>query len=85
MRQPARKLVSVINARPTQDGDGVKIHRLAGRKLHQSLNPFLMIDEINYDHAADYIGGFPEYPHRGFETITYMKAGRMRHHDHMIT
>lgn len=42
-----------------------------------------MIDEINSYAAADYIGGFPEHPHRGFETITYMKAGRMRHRDHM--
>ncbi|MEH6591274.1 MAG: pirin family protein [Halioglobus sp.] len=78
-----RKLQQVINAKPAQDGDGVKIHRLAGRSLHQALNPFLMIDEINSDDAADYIGGFPEHPHRGFETITYMKAGRMRHRDHM--
>ncbi|WP_319783586.1 pirin family protein [Oceanisphaera sp. IT1-181] len=78
-----RELIQVIPARPTQDGDGVKIHRLAGQRLHQVLNPFLMIDEINSDNAADYIGGFPEHPHRGFETITYMKAGRMRHRDHM--
>jgi len=78
-----RKLTQVINAQPTHDGDGVKINRLAGRRLHQLLNPFLMIDEINSDDAADYIGGFPEHPHRGFETITYMKAGRMRHRDHM--
>jgi len=78
-----RELVQVITAQPTRDGDGVRIHRLAGRRLHQALNPFLMIDEINSDDAADYIGGFPEHPHRGFETITYMKAGRMRHRDHM--
>lgn len=78
-----RELEQVIRAQPTQDGDGVKIHRLAGPHLHQALNPFLMIDEINSDDAADYIGGFPEHPHRGFETITYMKAGRMRHRDHM--
>lgn len=78
-----RELKKIIQAQPTQDGDGVKIHRLAGRYLHQALNPFLMIDEINSDDAADYIGGFPEHPHRGFETITYMKAGRMRHRDHM--
>lgn len=78
-----RKLIQVITASPTQDGDGVNIHRLAGRRLHQALNPFLMIDEINSDDAADYIGGFPEHPHRGFESITYMKAGRMRHRDHM--
>lgn len=78
-----RKLIQVMQARPALDGDGVKINRLAGRQLHQILNPFLMIDEINSDDAADYIGGFPEHPHRGFETITYMKAGRMRHRDHM--
>jgi redox-sensitive bicupin YhaK (pirin superfamily) len=78
-----RELIQVVNAQPTHDGDGVKIHRLAGHHLCQVLNPFLMIDEINSDEAADYIGGFPEHPHRGFETITYMKAGRMRHRDHM--
>ena len=78
-----RTLEQVISAQSAQDGDGVNIHRLAGRTLHQALNPFLMIDEINSDDAADYIGGFPEHPHRGFETITYMKAGRMRHRDHM--
>jgi len=78
-----RNLVNIITAQPSQDGDGVRIHRLAGQRLHQVLNPFLMIDEINSDNATDYIGGFPEHPHRGFETITYMKAGRMRHRDHM--
>jgi redox-sensitive bicupin YhaK (pirin superfamily) len=78
-----RELTRLIDASPTQDGDGVSIHRLAGRNLHQILNPFIMLDEINSDDAADYIGGFPEHPHRGFETITYMKAGRMRHRDHM--
>lgn len=83
MREAMRDLVQVITARPSQDGDGVKINRLAGRQLNSVLNPFLMIDEINSDDAADYIGGFPEHPHRGFETITYMKAGRMRHRDHM--
>ncbi len=78
-----RALVRVVNAWKTNDGDGVKIHRLAGRQLHVALNPYLMIDEINSEEAADYIGGFPEHPHRGFETITYMKAGCMRHRDHM--
>lgn len=78
-----RKLEQVIPAQPVQDGDGVNIHRLGGRRLQQLLNPFLMVDEINSDDAADYIGGFPEHPHRGFETITYMKAERMRHRDHM--
>lgn len=78
-----RELTKVINAVETRDGDGVKIKRIGGRGLNALLDPFLMIDEINSDAAADYIGGFPEHPHRGFETITYMKVGRMRHRDHM--
>jgi len=78
-----RRLIRKIDAVATNDGDGVKIHRVAGRQLNSVLDPFLMVDEINSDDAADYIGGFPEHPHRGFETITYMKAGRMRHRDHM--
>jgi redox-sensitive bicupin YhaK (pirin superfamily) len=78
-----RNVVQIVDAQATSDGDGVKIHRLAGQRLHAALNPYLMLDEINSDDAADYIGGFPEHPHRGFETITYMKAGRMRHRDHM--
>lgn len=76
-------LVNVINARPTSDGDGVKIYRVAGSQLNTVLDPYLMLDEIKSDDAADYIGGFPEHPHRGFQTITYMKAGCMRHRDHM--
>jgi hypothetical protein len=78
-----RQLEQIVSATPASDGDGVRIHRLAGPTLHPLLNPFLMIDEINSEEATDYIGGFPEHPHRGFETITYMKAGRMRHRDHM--
>lgn len=78
-----RKLLQVYSSRPSSDGDGVKINRIAGASMHGILDPYLMIDEINSDAAADYMGGFPEHPHRGFETITYMKAGRMRHRDHM--
>lgn len=78
-----RKLLQVYPARPSRDGDGVKINRIAGESLNKVLDPYLMIDEINSDAASDYMGGFPEHPHRGFETITYMKAGRMRHRDHM--
>ena len=78
-----RELLQVYQAQPSRDGDGVKINRIAGKEMSRVLDPFLMIDEINSDSAADYIGGFPEHPHRGFETITYMKAGRMRHRDHM--
>ncbi|PAJ75117.1 quercetin 2,3-dioxygenase [Pseudoalteromonas sp. NBT06-2] len=78
-----RKLKQVINAFASQDGDGVIIHRVGGQHTHQFLNPFLMLDEINSDNASDYIGGFPAHPHRGFETITYMKVGKMRHKDNM--
>ncbi|MEZ5572508.1 MAG: pirin family protein [Halioglobus sp.] len=78
-----RHLEQIVTASPASDGAGVRIHRLAGPAVQKLLNPYLMIDEINSDDAADYVGGFPEHPHRGFETITYMKAGRMRHRDHM--
>ena len=78
-----RLLKQKIKAQPSRDGDGVKISRIAGQALSPVLDPFLMIDEIESESANDYIGGFPEHPHRGFETITYMKAGRMRHRDHM--
>jgi len=83
MNTSNRVLLNTLDAQATNDGDGVRIHRVGGQALNQVLDPFLMIDEINSDDAADYIGGFPEHPHRGFETITYMKAGRMRHRDHM--
>lgn len=78
-----KKLEQLINSRASQDGDGVKIQRIAGPSINALLDPFLMIDEIKSDQAADYIGGFPEHPHRGFETITYMKVGKMRHKDHL--
>lgn len=78
-----RTLQQIIKARETSDGDGVNIRRIAGSQYNALLDPFLMLDEINSDASADYIGGFPEHPHRGMETITFMKAGRMRHRDHM--
>ena len=78
-----RTIKQVIQAQPSQDGDGVKIRRCAGFQLQQMFDPFLMLDEIASDEAADYIGGFPAHPHRGFETVTYMLDGRMRHRDHL--
>ncbi len=78
-----RILKKIIQGRATNDGDGVSIRRIAGSQYNALLDPFLMLDEINSDKASDYIGGFPEHPHRGMETITYMKMGRMRHRDHM--
>ena len=79
----ARKLTQIVNARPSSDGDGVKIRRVAGREAMAVMNPFLLLDEIRSEEGADYVGGFPSHPHRGFETITYMLDGAMRHRDHM--
>jgi redox-sensitive bicupin YhaK (pirin superfamily) len=78
-----RTLQRVINARATADGDGVKIRRIAGRDVNTQLDPFLLLDEMHSEDGADYIGGFPSHPHRGFETITYMLDGAMRHRDHL--
>ncbi|WP_239700984.1 pirin family protein [Massilia sp. 9096] len=63
------------------DGAGVKINRVLTQPLQRRLDPFLMLDAFGSDKAGDYIAGFPEHPHRGFETVTYMIKGRMRHRD----
>ncbi len=63
------------------DGDGVRLTRLLTQPLQRRLDPFLMLDAFGSDEASDYIGGFPEHPHRGFETVTLMLEGRMRHRD----
>ena len=63
------------------DGAGVKLTRVIGQPALQDLDPFLMLDEFGSDDPAAYIAGFPDHPHRGFETVTYMLAGRMRHRD----
>jgi|TARA_B110000305_G_C19390978_1_gene614851 redox-sensitive bicupin YhaK (pirin superfamily) len=65
----------------TSDGAGVKIKRLIGGNLIAEQDPFLLFDEFLSDDPNDYIGGFPDHPHRGFETVTYMLAGKMRHQD----
>jgi quercetin 2,3-dioxygenase len=66
---------------PASDGAGVKLNRVIGTATLPAVDPFLMLDEFRSDDAADYIAGFPDHPHRGFETVTYMLAGRMRHRD----
>jgi redox-sensitive bicupin YhaK (pirin superfamily) len=76
-----RAVERVFSALPASDGDGVKLNRVIGRPGLSELDPFLLLDEFRSDEAADYIGGFPNHPHRGFETVTYMLAGRMRHGD----
>ncbi len=78
-----RQLQAVYDSQAVTDGEGVKIQRSVTRGQLHTFDPFLLLDEIRSDDAADYIGGFPEHPHRGFETVTYMLEGRMRHRDHM--
>jgi len=78
-----RQLQAVYDSQAVTDGDGVKIQRSVTPGRLQTFDPFLLLDEFRSDDAADYIGGFPEHPHRGFETVTYMLEGRMRHRDHM--
>ncbi|MCC7485828.1 MAG: pirin family protein [Burkholderiales bacterium] len=78
-----RTLTQVIDSIPTSDGAGVKLRRSLGRSQHLRVDPFLMLDEFSSENADDYIAGFPNHPHRGFETVTYMLDGHMLHEDHM--
>lgn len=76
-----RPVERLIAGQPTQDGAGVKLVRLLTQDLQRRLDPFLMLDAFGTDNPGDYIAGFPDHPHRGFETITCMLEGRMRHRD----
>ena len=86
LTQPAaivksRGVERLIQGQFVMDGAGVKINRVLTGSLQRRLDPFLMLDAFGSDKAGDYIAGFPEHPHRGFETVTYMLSGRMRHRD----
>jgi quercetin 2,3-dioxygenase len=76
-----RPVARLARGMPASDGAGVKLNRVIGTPTLPAVDPFLMLDEFRSDDAADYIAGFPDHPHRGFETVTYMLAGRMRHRD----
>jgi len=78
-----RKLVRTIPGLETSDGAGVKLRRSIGSNQALRLDPFLMLDEFGTENPDDYIAGFPPHPHRGFETVTYMIDGHMRHEDHL--
>jgi redox-sensitive bicupin YhaK (pirin superfamily) len=79
--QTSRQIEGLIAGQATSDGAGVKLTRVLTQDLQRRLDPFLMLDAFGSDDPNDYIAGFPDHPHRGFETVTYMLAGRMRHRD----
>ncbi len=78
-----RELLSVHTGRATSDGAGVRLIRVFGGAGIERFDPFLMLDEFGSDNPDEYIAGFPPHPHRGFETVTYMLEGNMRHEDHL--
>ena len=78
-----RNVIKIAHTRAASDGAGVKIQRLAGFGSHLNMDPFLMLDEIRSQDKDDYIAGFPPHPHRGFETVTYMRVGGFSHKDSM--
>lgn len=76
-----RKLKQIITGNKVTDGDGVQLTRIIGSRSLLMLDPFLLLDSFETEKPEDYIGGFPAHPHRGFETVTYLLEGRMRHKD----
>lgn len=81
MTDQVREIIGVTPGTAASDGDGVKLRRYIGTPELNILDPFLMLDVFGTDEPNDYLGGFPSHPHRGFETVTYMLAGKMRHKD----
>src|SRR3954471_19165942 len=77
----SRTIERSVRGMKTSDGAGVKLTRLIGTPVLRRVDPFLMLDEFGSDEPTDYLAGFPDHPHRGFETITYMIEGRFRHKD----
>ncbi|MEC7572504.1 MAG: pirin family protein, partial [Pseudomonadota bacterium] len=76
-----RAIDQIVPAMPATDGAGVTLKRAVGRPGLEMVDPFLMLDEFGSDDAEAWIAGFPDHPHRGFETVTVMLEGRMRHAD----
>jgi redox-sensitive bicupin YhaK (pirin superfamily) len=83
MNKQTRQLGAVISGQNTSDGAGVKLKRIVSLQKENAFDPFILLDEFGSDEPTDYIGGFPDHPHRGFETVTYMLEGAMLHRDHL--
>lgn len=81
MSENSREFTRIVDGMPASDGAGVSLLRVIGTPALDFLDPFLMLDEFKNDDPGAYVAGFPEHPHRGFETVSYMKQGKMRHHD----
>ena len=77
----SREFIRIVDGMPASDGAGVSLLRVVGTPTLDFLDPFLMLDEFKNDDPGAYVAGFPEHPHRGFETVSYMKQGKMRHRD----
>ncbi len=78
-----RTVQRVIRSAPASDGAGVRLRRSLGQSQGARLDPFLMLDEFSSENPDDYVAGFPDHPHRGFETVTYILDGHMLHQDHL--
>jgi redox-sensitive bicupin YhaK (pirin superfamily) len=78
-----REVTQLVRGQATSDGAGVRLSRVIGTPALEDLDPFLLFDEFRSDASADYVAGFPDHPHRGFETVTYMLAGSLEHRDHV--
>ncbi|MCP3667987.1 MAG: pirin family protein [Gammaproteobacteria bacterium] len=80
IRNP-RQIQTITAGMNTQDGAGVQLRRLLPAPGMRLVDPFLLLDNFRSDNPDDYIAGFPPHPHRGFETVTYLLAGKVRHLD----
>ncbi len=83
MTKQTRQLAAVITGQTTTDGASVKLKRIVSQQQKNAFDPFILLDEFGSDEPVDYVGGFPDHPHRGFETVTYMLEGAMLHRDHL--
>ncbi len=77
----ARRVVSTLAGLPTSDGAGVRLTRVIGQPALKNLDPFILLDRIFSDDPSGYVAGFPDHPHRGFETVSIMLDGKIRHKD----